>query len=51
MTDAEARDALSASSDCIDRMTDGPHRANWGDQLDANEKIINKLDAALGGKP
>jgi hypothetical protein len=42
-----ALDALVKSQDCIQRMTDGPHKAAWGEQLDVNDHAIDALTAAL----
>jgi hypothetical protein len=42
-----ALDALVKSQDCIQRMTDGPHKAAWGEQLDVNDHAIAALTAAL----
>jgi hypothetical protein len=43
----KALDALDKSNECIQAMTDGPGHAAWGDQLDANERTIEELRAAL----
>jgi hypothetical protein len=40
-----AIEALESSADCIQAMTDGPHRGDWGDQLDTIDRALGVLRA------
>lgn len=43
---AQVREASVKAEDCIQAMTDGPHRGDWGNTLDVLEKALAALDTA-----